>query len=143
MVGNQVTGQRLTQGQGGSTVHTRWCQPDWAICQHTNLNGQARCGSRFFDLRIYVKQHMFRSKKIIGEKKLRAGHYTVFEGKSWKEPSFGAYGGSLISLVNDAVQFVRDYPTEFLILRFSHIKNHKLVRDGIRAQLLAMNAFER
>jgi hypothetical protein len=119
-----------------SELHTRWCRPSWAKCQHTSLMGQALCGSRFFDLRIYVKQRTF-----WGEKKLRAGHYTFFEGTSGKEPSFGAYGGSLISLVYDAVKFVTDHTSEFLILRFSHVKNHQRVRDGIHAQLSAMNAF--
>lgn len=136
-VGNQVVGQQLVDGQGGSTVHTRWCRPSWAKCQHTNLKGQALCGSRFFDLRIYVKQRTF-----WGEKKLKAGHFTAMEGNSWKEPSLGAYGGSLISLINDAVEFVRAYNSEFLILRFSHVKNHKLVREGIRAQLAQMGAFD-
>lgn len=135
---NKVTGQRLTDGREEPIVHTRWCKPEWAVCQHTNLKGQARCGSRFFDLRIYVKQRTF-----WGKKKLKAGHFTAFEGNSWKEPSFGGYGGSLIGLVQDAVEFVRTYPSEFLVLRFSHVKNHKLVREGIRAQLLAMDAFAR
>jgi hypothetical protein len=151
--GKQVTGQALqpgtragTKARGDTPVHTRWCQPEWAICQHTNLKGQAECGSRFFDLRIYVKDewlrpgNLWREGKLI-KKDLRAGHYTAYEGGSWKEPTFGGYGGSLISLVKDAVEFVKGYSTEFLILRFSHVQNHERVRNGIKAQLEAMNAF--
>jgi hypothetical protein len=142
---HQEATQELGRGQGKAPVHTRWCQADWAVCQHTNLKGQARSGSRFFDLRIYVKDEWLRPTNMLQgklvKKDLRAGHYTAFEGYSWKEPSLGAYGGSLISLIKDAVEFVKAYTSEFLILRFSHVKNHKKVRNGIKAQLDAMNAF--
>ncbi len=119
------------------TTHTRLCMATWAKCQSTNLAGQALYGSRFFDLRIYVKQRTF-----WGKKDLKAGHFTFFEGTKHIEPSMGGYGGSLISLINDAVNFVHTHTSEFLILRFSHVKNHKLVRDGIEAQLNAMKAFK-
>ena len=106
----------------------------WAKCQYSNFGGQAEAGSRFFDLRVFV-QKIEEKKTILGKlparAELRAGHF-MSEGSSKKEPTGGAFGGSLVNILKDSCGFVEAHPTEFLILRYSHIKNPDLVVQAIR-----------
>ena len=48
-----------------------------------------------------------------------------------KEGSGGGYGGSLETVITDALSFVRNHPTEFIILRFSHTQCPDQVADLI------------
>jgi hypothetical protein len=45
----------------------------------------------------------------------------------------GGYGGSLATVINDALGFVRSHPTEFIILRFSHTKCPDEVADMLES----------
>ena len=51
------------------------------------------------------------------------GHFGIEKGKLPHDGStgmMGGHGGSLATAVKDAVAFVKTYPSEFIILRFSH-----------------------
>ncbi len=103
-------------GVYGTSLSTRKAPEAWARCQGSNIYNQAMCGSRMFDCRVFLKKDSA-TKSLVPT----MGHF----GREKKKHaggvgSLGAYGGTLITAVNDAIAFVRTYPSEFLILRFSH-----------------------
>lgn len=73
----------------------------FAICQSEGLGGQCRTGSRFFDLRIALRAGQYRA------------HHTSFGGY------VGVLGGDLESMMKELVNFLKDYESEFLIVRFT------------------------
>lgn len=98
-------------------------------CQSLSILNQAVAGSRFFDCRVYLRS--FPLKKVINgkmtteQKVPTLGHFF----KDTKEGMGGGYGGSLATVIYDAIGFVREHPTEFIILRFSHTKCTDEVAD--------------
>ena len=105
-------------GVYASQIDTRKSPVSWAQCQTGDIFQQATVGSRMFDCRVFLKM-------VGGALMPTMGHF--FKEKS--KGSFskagetgrgGAYGGSLLDCVYDAIRFVQKNPTEFLILRFSH-----------------------
>lgn len=95
------------------TTPTSWSVPlEKVIAQGFDICNQARHGARWFDMR------MFWSEK---DRKFRAAHIpTEFLVKLHADPRLGGFGVCTQDLVEQAVKFVTDYPTEFLILRFTH-----------------------
>lgn len=122
-------------------------------CQFSNFFQQAGCGSRFFDLRVFVQKLGGDSSTGVARNDkglpvnidLRAGHF-AFEssGSKYKftdrhsrsekkgTPSKGGYGGSLIAVLKDSLRFVEKNTTEFLILRISHAKHPSLIVEAVR-----------
>lgn len=82
-----------------------------SVCQSLDLGGQCRAGSRFFDVRVTKFGH-----------DLRALHLTGGQG--------GA-GQGLKSMLNQVTHFVHDYPTEFVIMRFTKCTDHKEILDEV------------
>jgi hypothetical protein len=83
---------------------------DSARCQYENIGEQASCGSRVFDIRCFL-----RTAGLINRTKTPTmGHF--FADKA----PLGDYGGALASALEDALNFVKIYPSEFLIFRIGH-----------------------
>ncbi|MGQ0697760.1 MAG: hypothetical protein ACT4PZ_05895 [Panacagrimonas sp.] len=106
-------------GVGLSTVFS---PKKFARCQGSNIYNQAIAGSRMFDCRVFLKRD-----KDSGEFVPTMGHFSGMTEKykhkitsRGSKGALGAYGGTFITAVKDAIAFVMTYPTEFLILRFSH-----------------------
>jgi len=97
-------------------------KPEWVRCQSSSIYNQAMAGSRFFDCRVYLRS--FPVKKYVNGKLVKEqqvptlGHFF----RDTKSGQGGGYGGSLATVINDAISFVRGHTSEFLILRFSHTK---------------------
>jgi hypothetical protein len=112
----------------------------WAICQNGDFFAQATCGSRFFDCRVYLRKY---KQGLSLEDRLRTAHFAGITetnflsgnkgkvplvdergGVKWKKKGktggAGAYGGTLLQCMQDAIMFVTAWPREFLIIRFSH-----------------------
>ncbi|MET0349653.1 MAG: hypothetical protein ABW067_07680 [Rhizobacter sp.] len=110
-------------------VVTPFVSPGQVRCQSLSILNQAVAGSRFFDCRVYLRS--FPLKKVVDgkmtteQKVPTLGHFF----KDTKEGMGGGYGGSLLTVINDAIGFVRSHPTEFIILRFSHTKCTDEVAD--------------
>jgi hypothetical protein len=77
---------------------------DSARCQYNNIGEQASCGSRVFDIRCFLKTSGVFNKT----KTPTMGHFFA------DKPPFGEYGGTLESALNDALNFVKISPSEFL-----------------------------
>jgi len=113
------------------TVATPFVSASLVRCQSLSILNQAIAGSRFFDCRVYLRS--FPLKKVIDGKLTKEqkvptlGHFF----KDTKEGMGGGYGGSLVTVINDALSFVRAHPTEFIILRFSHTKCTDEVADAL------------
>lgn len=105
-------------GVYGDQVHTVKSPASWARCQSTGIAGQAAKGSRMFDCRVFLRRVAPGPAGLVPT----MGHFAREKAKHdhGARGSMGAYGGSLIACVTDAIGFVRANPTEFLILRFSH-----------------------
>ncbi len=121
---DDTTGKDITLKTSGiSTARVR--------CQGMSILNQAVAGSRFFDCRVYLRS--FPIKKVVNGKTVKEqqvptlGHFF----KDTKEGMGGGYGGSLVAVIQDAISFVRDHPTEFIILRFSHTKCTDEVADAL------------
>lgn len=102
-------------GVYGINLTTQKAPAQWARCQGSPIYGQALYGSRMFDCRVFLKRNA--KKELIPT----MGHFGR-EKKVHKGGvgTLGAYGGTLFTAVDDAVNYVRNFPSEFLILRFSH-----------------------
>lgn len=105
----------------------------YARTQGSNIYNQAMSGSRVFDVRVFLK----RIKNDQGQSVLQPtmGH---FAAEKFKWPlfgkstgAFGAYGGSFMTAVKDAVAYVKTYESEFLILRISHTYCPEHVRAAL------------
>ena len=73
--------------------------------QGLSIYNQAKAGSRYFDIRVdYDKDRLITYHRTNG---------------------LGCSGQPLIDVLNQAVQFLRDNPSETLILTFSHTRNYE------------------
>jgi hypothetical protein len=79
-------------------------------------------GSRFFDCRVYLRSFPLKKtvngKTVDKQKVPTLGHFAV----DTQSGMGGGYGGSLVTVIRDAISFVRSNSSEFIILRFSHTK---------------------
>jgi hypothetical protein len=95
-----------------------------ARCQYSNIYEQAMVGSRVFDVRCFL-----RKTGIIKKTKTPTmGHFF----KEERDGSFGEYGGTLMSALEDAATFLLINPTEFLIFRIGHTKCTGNVADALQ-----------
>jgi hypothetical protein len=119
----------------------------WAACQYGSITKQAEVGSRFFDCRVFYQAQSpeldhdhsvrlrsnnmgsyeefsaYRKKGVddVTKSRFRFGHFARERTYGSKHGGAGgAYGGRLKTAILEALQFLKDHPTEFLILRFSH-----------------------
>jgi hypothetical protein len=82
--------------------------------QYSPIYNQAMHGSRVFDVRCFLRTTgVFKKTKTV-----TMGHFF----KEGKDGSFGDYGGTLMSALEDAALFLGTNPTEFLIFRIGHTK---------------------
>lgn len=93
MPGSHDAGMSVT---GNCTIS----QPDWAKTQEVNIRRQADSGSRYFDIRVEEN----------------SGELYTYH----KSAGLGCSGQTLRDVMDNARNFLRDNPTEFLILKFSH-----------------------
>lgn len=118
-----------TERQKDVTVVTPFVGQGQVRCQSLSILKQAVAGSRFFDCRVYLRSFPHKkyiNGKLVKEQKVPTlGHFF----RDTKEGSGGGYGGSLATVIYDAIGFVREHPTEFIILRFSHTKCTDEVAD--------------
>ena len=108
-------------GVYGDSLSTRGATKGQTRCQGSNIYNQALAGSRVFDCRVFLKK----VKQDDGKKAVvpTMGHFGIEKGKLPHDGStgmMGGHGGSLVTAVKDAIAFVKTYPSEFIILRFSH-----------------------
>lgn len=104
-------------GVYGDSLDTAYSPKSWARCQGSNIYNQAKHGSRMFDCRVFLRRKNGALKPTMGH---FFGPAEKVENKKGETGTLGAYGGSLVTCVMDAIAFVRTYTSEFLILRFSH-----------------------
>ncbi|HEY0943359.1 MAG TPA: hypothetical protein VGE08_24955 [Steroidobacter sp.] len=113
---------------------TRVASPKrFARTQGSNIYNQAMSGSRVFDVRVFLKRIKDESGKSVVVPTM--GHFAAEKFK-WPKigkstGAFGAYGGSFMTAVKDAVAFVKTYQSEFLILRISHTYCPEHVRAAL------------
>ncbi len=105
----------------------------YARCQGSNIYNQAFAGSRVFDVRVFLKRVKDEKGKSIVQPTM--GHFAMEKFK-WPKlgkstGALGAYGGSFMTAVKDAVAYVKTYPSEFLILRISHTYCPEHVRAAL------------
>lgn len=109
-------------GVYGDSLNAIKCPKRYARTQGSDIYNQAFSGSRVFDVRVFLKKIKGASGKTVLVPTM--GHFAAEKmkgiGKKKSTGSFGAYGGSFFTAVQDAVAFVKTYPSEFLILRISH-----------------------
>lgn len=113
-----------------------------AKTQNLDIHGQAKAGVRLFDIRItgaIVKKgtadkvvtlkayHGTGGKKEHSGLDLRTGDRTALTVKSM---SGGTYGMTLSKILADAAKFVREKPTEFLILKFDKCDNWGAIAEA-------------
>lgn len=102
------------------SVKTPFVSSGQVRCQSLSIYNQAVAGSRFFDCRVYLRSFplkKYENGKLVKQQKVPTlGHFF----KDTKEGMGGGYGGSLATVINDSLSFVRSHTTEFIILRFSH-----------------------
>jgi hypothetical protein len=83
---------------------------DTARCQYAHIGEQASCGSRVFDIRVFLRDTGF-----LGRTKIPTmGHFFM------DTAPFGSYGGTLEAALNDAGVFLAAFKKEFLIFRIGH-----------------------
>lgn len=82
-------------------------KPEWVLTQSDNINRQLRCGSRYFDLRVYYDGLNY-----------RIGHFAKMQiiGKQ------GRYGPTLSDVLGQVKAYIqsREGQSETVILKFSH-----------------------
>lgn len=116
-------------GVYGVSISTRSSPASWARCQGSNIYNQAMSGSRMFDCRVFLK-------KEHGVLTPTMGHFFREKwGSGGETGRGGAYGGTFITCVRDAIAYVKTYPSEFLILRFSHTYCPQEVGGALNALL--------
>jgi len=90
--------------------------------QALNIYQQADAGVRFFDIRVAVQAIELNDGTTRNVSKAFHLDQSLIGGKKKQTQSmgrFGGWGGSLQSILMDAQRYVVQYPTEFLILKFS------------------------
>ncbi|WP_162902209.1 PI-PLC domain-containing protein [Facilibium subflavum] len=85
---------------------TFFVKPSWTKAQRLNIYDQAAAGVRYFDIRVDYDH----------------GKLTTFHRDSMGD---GCSGESLKDVLDQAIQFLHDYPSEFLILKFSHTRSNE------------------
>ena len=85
------------------------------VTQSEHVGMQALKGSRFFDVRIMLKGKELTS-------------YHSVKDSRW----LGGKGQSFESILNDLCDFVRGNPSEFVIIRLSHLQDSKNVFEALR-----------
>lgn len=96
-------------------------KPEYTVCQHSDFFKQALAGSRFFDCRVFLRKLPQAEQKPGGPKyENKLGHFAKEKVKGSKEPTLGGYGGALVAVLCQALEFVNSNNSEFIILRFSH-----------------------
>jgi hypothetical protein len=108
--------------------HTRAVNPEaTARCQYTNIWEQAMCGSRVFDIRVFLRRD--RSANTDGYTEIPTmGHFF----KETTHGRLGDYGGTLMSALNHAARFLETYPSEFIIFRIGHTECTKEVAEVLK-----------
>jgi len=101
--------------------HTQVANPgSMTRCQYANIWEQAMCGSRVFDIRVFLRREWDPSNKT--ETRTRE---TPTMGHFFRETihgTVGEFGGTLMSALDHAARFLEAYPSEFLIFRIGHTK---------------------
>ncbi len=90
--------------------------------QALNIFEQAMAGIRFFDIRIAVQAIRMNDGTTVNVSKAFHLDQKLIGGKKNTTQSmgkFGGWGGSLQQILMDAQRYVTQYPSEFLILKFS------------------------
>ncbi len=130
---NMVLPASHDAGVYGDSLTSVACPKKYARTQGSDIFNQALAGSRVYDVRVFLK----RKTNSAGNKVIvpTMGHFAA-EGFKWPKfgkttGALGAYGGSFITAVNDAIGFVKTYDTEFIILRISHTKCTEHVRAAL------------
>lgn len=85
------------------------------VTQSENVAMQAIKGSRFFDVRIMLKGKELTS-------------YHSVKDSRW----LGGKGQSFESILDHLRDFVREHPSEFIIIRLSHLQDSKKVFEALR-----------
>jgi hypothetical protein len=92
---------------------------DTARCQNAHIGEQASCGSRVFDIRVFL-----RGTGLLGRTKIPTmGHFFM------DTAPLGSYGGTLEAALNDAGVFLAAFKKEFLIFRIGHTECLEEVAD--------------
>jgi hypothetical protein len=143
-----------------NAVKVKGYATEWCACQYGSLYDQACAGSRFFDCRVFYQanapseevnpylqgkfqkalnnnEDMVQWKNthsgLSERRKLKFGHFFLEKGdETGMGGTLGAYGGSLKDSINEAVAFVSENDSEFIILRFSHSGSPKHLTDAMR-----------
>lgn len=125
--------------------------------QDKNIAEQANCGCRFFDCRIathkmkqsngsfkFVHQAYHLDGSLVVDHKVssksKAKYATSVTSHQTRRLGQGGWGGNLTDILIQARQFVRDNPSEFLILKFSKCFNWPDIAEHCR-QLLQGNRY--
>lgn len=93
-----------------------------ARCQYSRIFAQAMAGARVFDVRVFLRT--IRKRQTTPT----MGHFF----KEYKDGYVGEYGGTLMSALEDAADFLRISPSEFLIFRIGHTKCTGSVNDALK-----------
>lgn len=128
-----------------------------AKTQTKDIYKQAKSGARFFDLRVAA----FKTSTLGGKVELRSYHDATKvssptfrtndrmkvadlggakrDGVKVHTTMFGVAGFGLQSMLQQAVRFLTDYPSEFLIFKFDKSENWDLIVEVCRNELTANN----
>jgi hypothetical protein len=86
-----------------------------ARCQYANIWEQAMCGSRVFDIRVFLEKVNFNNTD--GYREIPTmGHFFL----ETTHGHLGEFGGTLNSALDHAASFLAQQPSEFLIFRIGH-----------------------
>jgi hypothetical protein len=115
----------------GGTSSVKFAPTSTSVAQYYQVYDQCWiAGSRFFDVRVQpfssVRMQLS-SKPVQQETELRALHLDQAIG------AFGGKGQPLDSMLNDVNRFLKDSPTEFVILRFSKCQNHDEIIERVQS----------
>jgi hypothetical protein len=102
----------LSRGQKGVNPGAK------ARCQEKNIWEQAMCGSRVFDIRVFLAPDWTGIKKETPREIPTMGHFF----SETTHGHVGDYGGTLMSALRDAARFLKENKSEFLIFRIGHTK---------------------
>lgn len=109
--------------------HTKVADPGpWARCQYENIWEQALCGSRVFDIRVFLRKEDPSDKTETPRETPTMAHFF----KETTHGHLGDYGGMLMSALHDAALFLMWYDSEFIIFRVGHTKCTKEVADVLK-----------
>lgn len=92
--------------------------------QQLDIRGQLEAGSRYFDIRVDYDHDAL-----------------VTYHRGGPGDMFGCNGQFLDTVLNQAVSFLRDYPTETAIMKFSHIRDNSIDTKRRIEQLLLSAPF--